>query len=341
MASPPLEGDSTDATAGVTGTNNGQETAGLSPQNIRPGGNFVEYAGVLGNSLNGTGVYGAGQSGNGVVGVSGPTQPSLGQPGNGGSFWCTGTGGGAGVYAESWNGDGVQGTTGASNFSGVNGTHTVGGNGVSGTSASGNGVQGTTGNSNSSGVIGVNNGGGNGVYGTSVSGNAVAGKSQTGNAGWFDGGVYVNGTVTVTADIVLTGGNDCAEEFDVASPGGAEPGTVMVLGDDEALYPSSGPYDRRVAGVVSGAGDYKPALILGQRAPSGNRSPVALVGKVYCKVDATAEAIQVGDLLTSSATKGHAMKASDPSKAFGAVIGKALRPLPNGRGMIPILVTLQ
>jgi hypothetical protein len=38
---------------------------------------------------------------------------------------------------------------------------------------------------------------------------------------------------------------------------------------------------------------------------------------------------------------GFAMKANDPSKAFGAVIGKALRPLREGQGMIPILVALQ
>jgi hypothetical protein len=35
------------------------------------------------------------------------------------------------------------------------------------------------------------------------------------------------------------------------------------------------------------------------------------------------------------------MKAVDPAKAFGSVIGKALRPLQSGRGLIPILVALQ
>ena len=47
-----------------------------------------------------------------------------------------------------------------------------------------------------------------------------------------------------------------------------------------------------------------------------------LVGKVFCKVDG---AIDVGDLLTTSQTPGHAMKATDPQRAFGAVIGKALK----------------
>ena len=65
------------------------------------------------------------------------------------------------------------------------------------------------------------------------------------------------------------------------------------------------------------------------------------MGKVYCKVDAEYAAIEVGDLLTTSPTPGHAMKATDPAKAFGTVIGKALRSLDAGTGLIPILVTLQ
>ena len=47
---------------------------------------------------------------------------------------------------------------------------------------------------------------------------------------------------------------------------------------------------------------------------------VRAVGKVFCKVDADFAPIETGDLLTSSATPGHAMKASDPQRAFGAVI---------------------
>jgi hypothetical protein len=68
---------------------------------------------------------------------------------------------------------------------------------------------------------------------------------------------------------------------------------------------------------------------------------MSVTGKVYCKVDAQYAAISVGDLLTTSATSGHAMKADDPLKAFGTVIGKALRPLAAGQGLIPILIALQ
>ena len=43
----------------------------------------------------------------------------------------------------------------------------------------------------------------------------------------------------------------------------------------------------------------------------------------------------------TSDTRGHAMKAADPVKAFGSVIGKALRALRDGQGLIPILIALQ
>jgi hypothetical protein len=168
----------------------------------------------------------------------------------------------------------------------------------------------------------------------------------TGNAALFDGSVVVNGnhqvngTVSVTVDIILTNA-DCAEEFDVAEAAEVEPGTVMVLDRDGALQPSQQAYDKKVAGVISGAGDYKPGLILDKKESSEGRMPVALVGKVYCKVDADYAPIEMGDLLTTSPTLGHAMKADDPFKAFGAVIGKALRPLEAGQGLIPILVALQ
>ena len=68
---------------------------------------------------------------------------------------------------------------------------------------------------------------------------------------------------------------------------------------------------------------------------------MALAGKAYCKVDASEAPIAMGDMLTTSPTVGHAMKASDPARAFGAVIGKALQPLVTGTGLIPILIALQ
>lgn len=148
--------------------------------------------------------------------------------------------------------------------------------------------------------------------------------------------------VVVGHDITLQNA-DCAEEFDVIS-NEVEPGTVMVLNQDGILEPSSCAYDKRVAGVVSGAGDLRPGIILDKHKDASgvnNRIPIALMGKVNCKVDANYSSVEIGDLLTASPSSGHAMKAVNPLKAFGTVIGKALRPLAEGQGLIPVLVALQ
>jgi hypothetical protein len=137
---------------------------------------------------------------------------------------------------------------------------------------------------------------------------------------------------------------DCAEDFDMSeSHSRIEPGTVVVLSEEGRLRTSTYAYDRKVAGVVSGACGFKPGIVLDRRRKTGTESrvPVALVGKVYCKVDSDYSPIEIGDLLTTSNTPGHAMKATNSKRAFGAVIGKALSPLSSGRHMIPILVALQ
>lgn len=85
--------------------------------------------------------------------------------------------------------------------------------------------------------------------------------------------------------------------------------------------------------MVSGAGGYKPGIVLDKQESDNVRKPIALVGKVFCKVDARYGAIEVGDLLTTSPTPGHAMKADDLLKALGAMLGKALRPLAEGQGL--------
>jgi hypothetical protein len=156
------------------------------------------------------------------------------------------------------------------------------------------------------------------------------------------GDVGIHRNLTVGGDVMLSGA-DCAEDFDVASAGAeVEPGTVMVIDQEGALKPSEQPYDKRVAGVVSGGRDYRPGLILDRQEESEeNRMPVALMGKVACKVEARESSIEVGDLLTTASTPGYAMKATDPTKASGAVIGKALQRLTKGRGLIGVLVSLQ
>jgi hypothetical protein len=176
----------------------------------------------------------------------------------------------------------------------------------------------------------------------------LGGQGANGSVILFDAAEQVNTTANnatiwlsgQSGDIVLRNA-DCAEEFDVAHVPGAEPGAVMVIGSDDALELGREAYDKRVIGVVSGAGDLKPGIVLGRQPSCRHRLPIALTGKVFCKVDARYAPIAVGDLLTTSATPGHAMKAVDQQRAFGAVIGKALRAQAADTGLIPVLIALQ
>lgn len=273
----------------------------------------------------------------------------------------------------------VWGNSPSGNTVGVAGS-SVSNDGVWGTSTSGNGVEGTS--TSGPGVSGSSQSG-DGVSAVSATSNGLYAKGKP--AGLFDGDVTVNGNLgvqsavsaaslktsgqvnagsvatsgavtagslttsgNVTAnDVVLTGA-DLAEDFST-SDHPAEPGTVMVINETGALDESCRAYDRRVAGVVSGAGSLRPGIVMDRARASGQgtaqggckRVSVALAGKVYCKVDADYAPVEVGDLLTTSPTPGHAMKADDRSKAFGAVIGKSLAPLGRGKGLVPVLVALQ
>lgn len=155
-----------------------------------------------------------------------------------------------------------------------------------------------------------------------------------------DGSAELIGPLTVQRDILLAGG-DCAEQFEKSSSEPLDPGTVVTLDDCGSVRRSSTAYDKKVAGVVSGAGTFKTGIVLNGEAASKNSATIALVGRVYCKVDAGYSEVETGDLLTSSDTPGHAMKALDSTRAFGSVIGKALAGIRSGRGLIPILVALQ
>ncbi|MEZ4423501.1 MAG: hypothetical protein R3E98_08835 [Gemmatimonadota bacterium] len=152
--------------------------------------------------------------------------------------------------------------------------------------------------------------------------------------------IHLNGQ---TGDIILRNA-DAAEDFTLhpSWADGVEPGTVMVLDDDGRIAPSASAYDARVVGVVAGAGDYRPGLIMDrQEHPSEPRVPISMMGKVSVKADARHGAIRVGDLLTTSPTTGAAMAVSDRSQAFGAVIGKALTPLAAGEGFVNLLISMR
>jgi hypothetical protein len=74
---------------------------------------------------------------------------------------------------------------------------------------------------------------------------------------------------------------------------------------------------------------------------------VAQSGRVRIKVDASYGAIHAGDLLTTSATPGHAMRSEGISvngvtmHRPGTILGKALQSWSEGRGQILVLLTLQ
>jgi hypothetical protein len=298
----------------------------------------VGGVGVIGiNTAGGTGVIGESK---GWMGVYGKSTSAVGGAG------VMGEGVGPGVIGKSQTWMGVYGETLSTvGGAGVWGQHMADGTGTVGKSAGGVGIwgvsvtnEGVRGQTSSTGTAAI------AAYNTNPDGTGAAifakKEGTQGHAGFFEGKVWISGELGVGGDIVLANA-DCAEDFDVSGADKVEPGTVMVLGTGGALSASHQAYDKRVAGVISGAGSYKPGIVLDKRQTSGNRQPIALMGKVFCKVDAQFGAIEVGDLLTTSPTPGYAMKTSDPFKAFGAVIGKALRPFTEGQGLIPILIALQ
>ena len=243
----------------------------------------------------------------------------------------------------------------------------------------GHGVSGYTSGSTASAVFGQSDGAsgyggqfwgsgatGRGVYGyaTGSSGIGVKGMAPGANGHaiegwaigahgvglWAKGAEYaadLSGKVVVrsysTGNVVLEMGEglDYAEGFDVCGDATAAPGAVLVIdsANPGSLTVSTQPYDTRVAGIVSGANGLGSAIRVGGEQFDRD---VALAGRVYCNVDATEAAVEPGDLLTTSATPGYAMKVVDYTRSQGAILGKAMQPLPKGaKGQILVLVTLQ
>lgn len=245
------------------------------------------------------GVRGDGGTWHGVAGISTSTTGGAGVNGSGH----------VGVQGVGSTWVGVYGETNGSE----NGPAAIWGEGKDG----GDGVKGHANGPGKAGVIGIH---------LSNRGPGVFGRGNP--AGRFEGDVIVTG------DLVLEGA-DYAESLTVADVA-VSPGMVVVLDDEGRIRPCAEAYDQRVAGVVSGAKDVKPALVLDRH--DGGMA-VALMGKLWVMADATECPIRPGDLLTTSATVGHARRVTEPARAFGAVVGKALTALPSGVGMVRVLVT--
>jgi hypothetical protein len=157
------------------------------------------------------------------------------------------------------------------------------------------------------------------------------------------GNSWVYGTASSRV-VEIRGGSDFAEPFDILGAENVQPGMVVAIDPENPgqLRIAAKAYDFTVAGCVSGANGIQPGLVMQQEgSPASGKFPVALSGRVYCWVDATYSAVKPGDLLTTSATPGHAMKVLDYDLARGAIIGKAMSALEKGLGLVLVLVTLQ
>ncbi|MCC6322649.1 MAG: hypothetical protein IT438_14565 [Phycisphaerales bacterium] len=156
---------------------------------------------------------------------------------------------------------------------------------------------------------------------------------------------------TVVRVLTITGGSDVAEPVAITPTDAiakAEPGMVMVIDRDHdgRLVPCSAEYDKTVAGVLSGANGLKPGMVLSAEGqphavPGEGTMPLAMTGRVWVLCDAGKAPIRRGEALTTSPTPGHAMAATNDARRPGAVIGKAMTELREGKGLVLVLVNLQ
>jgi hypothetical protein len=132
--------------------------------------------------------------------------------------------------------------------------------------------------------------------------------------------------------------------------GDPQPGDVVMIdpGGGGGLVLAEGSYNTSVAGIIS----TQPGMVLGSGEYEGGEGLegkvlLALAGTVPCWVSAENGPIRPGDLLTTSSTPGHAMRAEAveiggvPIHRPGTIIGKALEGWDGGTGTIQVLVTLQ
>jgi hypothetical protein len=153
----------------------------------------------------------------------------------------------------------------------------------------------------------------------------------------------VRGDGTVAVRVLEITGADLAEKFPVSEPD-IEPGMVVEIDPDQPgnLRLARGAYNRRVVGVVAGANGLSKGIVLGNLEGSDHHAPIAISGRVWVYADATEQAIEPGDFLTTAARPGYAMKANDLRQAQGAIIGKAMTRLEKGKtGLVLVIVNLQ
>jgi hypothetical protein len=330
---------------------------------------------VAGQSPGGRGIYGYTEDGYGIYGYDGG---GLQARGYGGYFESTNGIGlygrsdalpdhpniyAPGVYGYSAHGSGVYGVNNSATSwtaAGVTGESTDG-YGVRGRSKNSYGVIGNS--ANDHGVYGISSGNSSaGVYGNSDDWVGTYGKGHWGivgdatgtgkYAGYFYDDVYIGGKLDITGavDPVI------AERFPADPAQDYAGGDVLCL-DETSPYvqPCNEGNDTKVVGVAVPGPDIEDGEILiaimgfqaaqPQEGPHGPESPQRMV--MVVQVDASYGPIQRGDLLTSSLTPGHAMKAEpvdiEGIQIYrpGTIIGKAMGSLSEGQGLIEVFVTLQ
>jgi hypothetical protein len=156
-------------------------------------------------------------------------------------------------------------------------------------------------------------------------------------AGDFEGGVRVEGPLLSCKVLEVTGG-DVAEARHSTTGEQLLKGSVVVFDEIEKrkIRLTNKPYDKKVAGVISGAGIYYAGITLLQEELQKGAMPVAQIGTVEVL---TIGPVEVGDLLTTSEVEGYAKAATDVIKGIGCVIGKATTTLKEGeRGLVEMQI---
>lgn len=202
--------------------------------------------------------------------------------------------------------------------------------------------------SNTSAVLrATTNGTGTAIFAnhTGASGNIAIFQSSSANVariakngqGFFNGGT-------------VNSGADVAEMFDVeGGKNDYEPGDVLIISEstDRTVEKSNAPNSTKVAGVYA----TKPGVLLTEKSIEENLDelvPMGVVGVIPTKVCLENGPIKRGDLLVTSSTKGHAMKAVPviingvEIYPTGAILGKALENFESGdKGLIKVLVNVK
>lgn len=165
----------------------------------------------------------------------------------------------------------------------------------------------------------------------------IGGGAMCCGPSWQGFRIFGNGTALLSGSLSTNQGalfSDMAENVPVVEK--VEPGDVVRIErvdqknfNNSRFSKTTRAYDKTAFGVVSDTF----GLAMG---PTQNRSPVALAGIVKVKVDPRQGKIEPGDLLTSSPTPGHAMKATQDIP--GTVFGKAMEGAEGNPQVILMLV---